>query len=80
MATTSHILESADKELHLPQDSNDPAHVVRGLLANGKIDEARAELSRLLLEGIDSGPGIPATSEFWDELMAEARGATDARQ
>jgi antitoxin ParD1/3/4 len=33
-------------------------------------DDAR--LKALLLEGLDSGPGIEVTPEFWKELRAEA--------
>jgi hypothetical protein len=51
-----------------------PGYTVDALLDQGNVEEARTELERLLLEGIDSGPGIPVTPEFWEQLHARARG------
>ena len=55
----------------LPADHRLPGWTVDALLADGKVEEARAELERLIMEGVDSGPGIPVTETFWDDLRAE---------
>jgi ABC-type xylose transport system substrate-binding protein len=48
-------------------------HTVDVLLAQGKIEEARAELERLIQEGIDSGPGKPMTEDLLQQVLAKAR-------
>jgi hypothetical protein len=55
----------------LPKDHKLLGWTVDALLEEGKVEEARAELERLVLEGVDSGPAIEATPEFWAELRAE---------
>jgi hypothetical protein len=50
-----------------------PGYTVDALLAQGKVDDARAELERLVQEGIDSGPGIEVTPQFWEDIRAEVR-------
>jgi hypothetical protein len=56
---------------YLPVGKDYPGHTVDALLADGKIEEARAELERLILEGVDSGPGIEVTPEFWEDIRSE---------
>ena len=50
-----------------------PGHTVDALLADGKVDEACAELERLLLEGLDSGNGKPMTEDLLQQIIAKAR-------
>jgi hypothetical protein len=51
-----------------------PGWTVDALLEQGKSKEAHLELERLIGEGVNSGPGIEATEEFWEDLYALARG------
>jgi hypothetical protein len=71
--TKSRITYSVDGSLELPEDHTLPGYTVDALLKQGKIQEARQELERLLQEGIDSGPGIEATPQFWEDIRAEVR-------
>ncbi|MEX2175056.1 MAG: hypothetical protein WD872_11885 [Pirellulaceae bacterium] len=48
-----------------------PADVVNDALAQARIREAKKKLAALLLEGINSGPGIPVNDEYWDKKRAE---------
>ncbi len=57
-----------------------PGYTVDALLAQGKVEEARAELERLLQEGIDSGPGIEDTPQFWEDIRSEVRRRANVRQ
>jgi len=57
-----------------------PGYTVDALLEQGKVEEAREELERLLQEGIDSGPGIEATPQFYENIRAEVRRRAKARQ
>jgi hypothetical protein len=65
--------ENGEEQLVLPEDHRLPGWTVDALLKEGKVDEARNELERLILEGANSGPGIEATPAFWDELKAEVK-------
>jgi hypothetical protein len=56
-----------------PKGYRMPGWTVDALLEEGKVEEARAELERLVLEGVDSGPAIEATPEFWEALHSKAR-------
>ena len=51
---------------YAPKDKDYPGYTVDALLAEGKVEEARTELERLVLEGVDSGPGIEVTPQYWD--------------
>lgn len=74
MASPAHSRPvSSDPDLILEPGHGLPGHTVDALLAEGKIDEARVELERLIQEGIDSGPGVQVTPQFWDDLRAEIR-------
>jgi antitoxin ParD1/3/4 len=45
---------------------------VRSLIREAQQREVEQErLEALLLEGLDSGPGLEVTPEFWKELRAE---------
>jgi antitoxin ParD1/3/4 len=45
---------------------------IRALIQEAQQREAEQErLEALLIEGLDSGPGIEVTPEFWRELRAE---------
>ena len=54
-------------------ESRLPGFSVTALMREGNVEEARAELERLLLEGINSGPGIPVTPGFFDRKIAAAK-------
>jgi len=64
----------SDGNYVLPSDHRLPGWTVDALLEQGKVEEARTELERLICEGVDSGPGIEVTPEFWEELYARGRG------
>lgn len=36
-------------------------------------DELRGELEQAILDGVNSGPGIPVTEEFWKEMRTRVR-------
>jgi antitoxin ParD1/3/4 len=40
--------------------------------------EERGEIDRLLLEGLDSGPPVDATAQWWDRKAAELAGRARA--
>ncbi|MEX2175054.1 MAG: hypothetical protein WD872_11875 [Pirellulaceae bacterium] len=48
-----------------------PADVVNDALAQARIREAKKKLAALLLEGINSGPGIPVNDEWRSEQRAK---------
>ena len=48
----------SDFDFGLPDDTDSPERVAK----------RRAHLNQLLQEGLDSGPPIPATPEFWDDM------------
>jgi hypothetical protein len=56
-----------------------PGHTVDALLVQGKVDEARAELERLVLEGLDSGNPRLMTDELQQEIVAKARAGVGRR-
>jgi hypothetical protein len=53
---------------------------VTALLRAGRVHEAREELERLVLEGLDSGPGIPADEHFWKQRVERLEQMTKARR
>ena len=55
----------------LPADHHLPGWTVDALLAENKVEEARAEFERLLDEGLDSGDAVEMTEEDWDAFRAE---------
>ena len=75
----SQITYSEDGMLELPSDHTLPGYTVDALLSQGKIQEAREELERLVQEGVDSGPGIEATPQFWEDIRAEIRRRAKSR-
>lgn len=44
---------------------------VRELIREEQKRKAQEKLEALLIEGLESGPPIPVTPEFWKELRAE---------
>jgi hypothetical protein len=56
-----------------------PGHTVDALLAEGKVEEARAALDSLLQEGIDSGLSNEPPGEMMNRLRARARGRAAIR-
>ncbi|MFO0898608.1 MAG: hypothetical protein U0836_14390 [Pirellulales bacterium] len=48
-----------------------PSDYVSQLVQADQKQRARAELERLLKEGLESGPPIPATPEYWARLRRE---------
>jgi antitoxin ParD1/3/4 len=45
-----------------------PGDYVSDLVREAKEREAEEQLEKLLLEGLDSGPATPMTSEDWEEI------------
>ncbi len=78
--TKSQITYSHDGTLELPDDHTLPGYTVDSLLKQGKIEEAREELERLIQKGIDSGPGIEVTPQFWEDVRAEVRRRAKAHE
>jgi hypothetical protein len=77
MATSprpQHFGEGVEEDFDFDtSDAKLPGHTVDALLAQDKVEEARAELERLLLEGLDSGKGQPMTEELLQQIIAKAR-------
>ena len=44
---------------------------LRELIRDAQKQSAKERLEKLLLEGLDSGPGIEVTPEFWAEARRE---------
>lgn len=76
----SSITIDSDGNYVLPIGHRMPGWTVDALLEDGKVEEARAELERLVLEGVDSGPAIEATPEFWERLHARALGKASSQR
>lgn len=57
-----------------------PGDTVDRLLEKGDKAGAKAELERLLLEGVNSGPAIEATPRFWADLRARLHREASARK
>jgi hypothetical protein len=84
MATSprpQHLEENVEEDFDFDaSDSKLPGHTVDALLIQGKVDEARDELERLLLEGLDSGNPRLMTDELLQEIVAKARAGAGRRQ
>lgn len=50
-----------------------PGHTVDALLAQGKVQEAREELERLLQEGVDSGISPEPPAKMMERIRARVR-------
>lgn len=48
-----------------------PSDVVNEALRQARIREAKKKLAELLMEGLNSGPGIEVTEEYWAKKKAE---------
>ena len=71
-------LESGD--IYEPRPGHTlPGYTVDALLAEGKVEEARAELERLLQEGIDSGISPEPPDEMMNRIRAKVRARTAVR-
>jgi hypothetical protein len=64
----------------LPDDPSMPGWSVNVLVAEGKMEEAREELFRLIDEGVDSGPGIEVTPQYFDDMLAEVKRRAASRK
>jgi hypothetical protein len=56
-----------------------PGHTIDAFLVQGKVEEARVELERLALEGLDSGKPRLMTEELLQEIAAKARVGAERR-
>jgi antitoxin ParD1/3/4 len=43
---------------------------VRDLIRNDQVRQAEQRLAALMLEGLESGPAIPVTEEYWNNKRA----------
>lgn len=43
----------------------------KGQKERAERERKKAELEALLVEGIESGPSLPVTPQWWDELLSE---------
>jgi hypothetical protein len=62
------------------RDSQRPGDSVDRLLEKGDTAAARAELERLLLEGMNSSSAIEATPQFWADLRTKLHREASARK
>ena len=79
MATIPQRDQSLSGNVTLDLDANGLAgDTVDALLAQGKVEEARAEFDRLIQEGIDSGPSSESPEQMMKRLRARIRGRSAA--
>jgi antitoxin ParD1/3/4 len=57
-----------------------PSEYVRELIREDQKRRAKEKLDALLLEGLDSGAGVPMDKKFWSDLKQEALTALNARK
>jgi antitoxin ParD1/3/4 len=57
-----------------------PSEYVRELIREDQKRRAKEKLDALLLEGLDSGAGVPMDAKFWSDLKQEALNALNARK
>lgn len=57
-----------------------PSEYVGELIREDQKRRAKEKLNTLLLEGRDSGDGLPMKARFWSELEQEAFAALNARK
>jgi antitoxin ParD1/3/4 len=48
-----------------------PSHYIAMLLESAKREAIRAKIDALLIEGLESGPGVEATPEYWQQKKEE---------
>jgi len=58
----------------------DPSEYLRTLIDLDRQSRERARVEALLIEGLDSGPSTPMTTEDWDEIEREGRRIIAARK
>jgi hypothetical protein len=77
MATSprpQHLGEDVEEDFDFDtSNSKLPGYTVDALLSQGKVDEARAELERLLQEGIDSGISPESPADMMKRIRAKVR-------
>jgi hypothetical protein len=73
------VTYSEDGTFELPPTHTLPGCTVDAFLRQGKREEAHEELERLIQLGIDSGPAILVTPQFWEDMLAEVHGREPAR-
>ncbi len=69
--TSSRLNDSKDAFVDPPLSPDDPSYLLNKLMEAGDTEGARAELERLALEGLDSGPAVEVTPTFWADFRAE---------
>ena len=83
MATIQHPKPQAEDgdltEPYIQPGHTLPGYTVDRLIEQGKLDEARQELERLLLEGLDSGTSRSMTAELMQEIIDLARARASQR-
>lgn len=52
---------------------------IRELVREAQKRVAREKLETLLLEGLNSGPGVEATPQFWDDLRRRVKARVEAK-
>jgi antitoxin ParD1/3/4 len=57
-----------------------PSEYVRELIREDQKRRAKEKLNALLLEGLESGDGVPMDARFWSSLKQEALAALNARK
>jgi antitoxin ParD1/3/4 len=50
---------------------NSPSDFIVSLVEEARRNAARDRLEQLLIEGLDSGPGIEVTPEYWEKKKEE---------
>jgi hypothetical protein len=64
----------------IPDHPSMPGWSVVAFQAEGKLEEARAELFRLIDEGVDSGPGIEVTPQYFEDMLEDVKRRAAARK
>jgi antitoxin ParD1/3/4 len=54
--------------------------VVSKVLEDARVRAAKAKLAELIREGIESGPAVEATDEWWQQLRAKIRAEAERRR
>lgn len=57
-----------------------PSEYVRELIREDQKRRAKDKLNALLLEGLDSGNGLPMDAKFWSDVKRDALAALNARK
>jgi antitoxin ParD1/3/4 len=57
-----------------------PSEYVRELIREDQKRRAKEKLNALLLEGLESGDGLPMDTKFWSDLKQDALAALNAQK